>query len=213
MTPERIRRQQLLADADLLARQDALQAEARAVLADLDLIRLLEAVGRPVVVGSATLGLMVWRDIDFNVMCADLDVDRVFAAVRPLASHPCIKRLRYMNERGPFNDTGRPEPEGYYWGVHYFTGGTNAGDHWKIDLWFLPEGSPRPELALIERCARELTPETRLAILRIKDVWCERPAYRHTVLSVDIYDVLLDHGVRTPAEFAAYLREHGKEPG
>jgi hypothetical protein len=28
-----------------------------------------------------------------------------------------------------------------------------------------------------------------------------------TVYSVDIYDAVLDHGVRTPEEFAAYLRE------
>jgi len=213
MTPEHIGRHQPLADADLLARQDALPAEARAVLADLDLVRLLEPVGRPVVVGSATLGLMAWRDIDFNVMCDELDIDRIFTAVRPLAANPGIYRLRFANEHGPFNSTGRPEDDGYYWGVHYFTGGTLAGDRWKIDVWFLPEGSPRPEFILIERCRRELTPETRLAILRVKNAWYEQPAYRHTVLSVDIYDAVLDHGVRIPAEFTAYLAERGKEPG
>jgi hypothetical protein len=195
--------------ADLLTRQDTLQAEAHTVLADLDLVRLLEAVGRPVLVGSAALGLMVWRDIDFNVMCDELDVDRIFTAVRPLAVHPGIYRLRFANEFGPFNPTGQPEDDGYYWGVHYFAGGTLAGNRWKIDLWFLPEGSPRPEVTLIERCARELTPETRLAILRIKDEWYQHPAYRHTVLSVDIYAAVLDHGVRTPAAFASYLAARG----
>lgn len=213
MTPERIGRQQPLADADLLARQDALQADVGAVLADLDLVRLLEAVGRPVIVGSVALGLMVWRDVDFNVMCDDLDPDRIFAAVRPLAAHPGVSRLRFANEHGPLNATWSESDGGFYWGVHFFTGGTLAGNRWKIDLWFLPESETRPEFALIERCARELTPETRLAILRIKDEWHDHPAYRKTVLSVHIYDAVLDHGVRTPAEFAAYLREHGKETG
>ena len=213
MTPERIGRQQPLADADLLAQQDALQEAARAVLADLDLVRLLEPVGWPVVVGSAALGLMVWRDIDFNVMCDELYSDRVFAAVRPLATHPCVNRLRFANECGSFNDTGRPEAEGYYWGVHYFASGTLAGDRWKIDVWFLPHGSPRPEFTLIERCARELTPETRHAILRIKDAWYQDPEYRRTILSVDIYDAVLDHGIRTPAAFADYLRERDKDTG
>lgn len=198
--------------AELLARQDALQAEARVVLADLDLMRLLSAVGRPVLVGSAALGLMVWRDIDFNVMCDELHADHVFTALRPLAGHPCVKKLRYANEFGPFN-TGIAQDEGYYWGVHYYTGGTNAGEMWKLDIWFLPEAAPRPELVLMERCARELTPEQRLAILWIKDVWHRRPPYRDTVLSVDIYDAVLDHGVRTPATFATYLHEHGKPAG
>ena len=32
-------------------------------------------------------------------------------------------------------------------------------------------------------------------------VWHRLPAYRHRVLSVDIYDAVLEQGVRTPAEF------------
>lgn len=64
--------------------------------------------------------------------------------------------------------------------------------------------------ALLERCARELTPETRLAILRIKDIWHRHPTYRHTVLGVDVYTAVLNHGVRSPDAFAAYLHERGK---
>jgi hypothetical protein len=57
---------------------------------------------------------------------------------------------------------------------------------------------------------RSLTDEARLVILRLKHIWFGFPAYRDTVLSTDIYDAVLAHGVRTPEEFDAYLRERGK---
>ena len=193
--------------AALLRRQDALQAEARAVVADLDLPNVLAHAGRPVRVGSSVLGLMVWRDIDYNVLCDAWSADRAFEAVRPLAAHPRVRKLRYSNETGPFNATGDFSDEGYYWGVRYRS---PAGDDWELDLWFLPAPAPRPELRMIETCARRLTPDLRLAILWIKDEWRRRPTYGRAVLSVDIYDAVLDHGARTPAQFAAYLRARGK---
>jgi len=48
----------------LLRRQDALQAEASRVIADLDLMSLLARAGRAEQVGSLVSGLMVWRDIE-----------------------------------------------------------------------------------------------------------------------------------------------------
>lgn len=189
---------------DLLARQAALQRQAGEVLADLDLVNLLTIVGQPMLVGSAMTGLMVWQDIDVIVLCPRLDPGRIWDAVRPLTSHPCVKKLRWSNVRGPFNLTGRPEIEGYYFCVHYHQ---KAMAEWKIDCWFFPNPDhPRPELELMDRLSQDLTEESRLAILRIKDAWYGHPDYRHAVCSVDIYTAVLDHGIRTPGQFAEWLR-------
>jgi len=61
-----------MTDDELLARQDALKAEAAAVLDDLDLIARISGVGRPIRTGSAALGLMVARDIDVTSLCPNL---------------------------------------------------------------------------------------------------------------------------------------------
>ena len=57
--------------------------------------------------------------------------------------------------------------------------------------------------------SEHLTKETRLAILWIKDIWHRLPSYPYQVGGTDIYDAVLEHGVRTPAQFEVYLFERG----
>jgi hypothetical protein len=51
--------------------------------------------------------------------------------------------------------------------------------------------------------------ETRICILWLKDVWHRLPEYPYEVGGTDIYDAVLEHGVRGPDEFDAYLRQRG----
>jgi hypothetical protein len=46
-------------------------------------------------------------------------------------------------------------------------------------------------------------------VLRIKDVWHRLPAYPDQVGGLEIYTAVLDDGVRTPEQFAAWLTERG----
>jgi hypothetical protein len=192
----------------LLARQDALQAEAADVLADLGLFALLARAGAPVQVGSVALGLMVWRDIDVTVLCPSLDPAGIFGLAAPLASHPGIGKLEFRNDSGPWN-VDPTYPDGVYWGAQYRT---TAGNDWKLDIWFIEaaERARQPDLGHIAALPPRLTPETRLTILQLKDIWHRLPTYRSRVRSFDIYDAVLEHGVRTPEAFRAYLRARGK---
>ena len=61
--------------------------------------------------------------------------------------------------------------------------------------------------------AAHLTDEMRLAILWIKDVWHRLPTYPDEVSGTDIYTAVLEHGLRTPEQFATYLQERGHPPG
>jgi hypothetical protein len=192
----------------LLQRQDKLQAEAKLVLEDLELIRLLSPLGLPLFLGSAALGLMVWPDIDITISCPGLTIDQALETMRPVYAHPRIKRVRYLNEVGHFNPTGLKLHDRYYFGVYYQA---SSETEWKVDISFWSSVGEHPE-PFHEAIVKQLTEETRLAILWIKDIWCRLPTYRNQVYSVDIYDAVLTHGVRTPAEFDLYLIQHGKPP-
>ena len=55
-------------DEDLLARQAALQEEARQVLAELDLAALVADIGPLLLAGSFVSGLLCWRELDVMVL-------------------------------------------------------------------------------------------------------------------------------------------------
>jgi hypothetical protein len=72
----------------------------------------------------------------------------------------------------------------------------------------------RPVLAAAVRTALhgKLTAEQRQAILWIKDVWHRRVEYPGSISGLDIYQAVLEHDVRTPAEFQWWLaREIAEE--
>ncbi len=191
--------------AQLLQRQKLLQDEAQSVLEELDLVKLLNAMGTLRRVGSSVLGLMVWRDIDLAVSSTRLSIEQAYEIMRPLYTYPRVQQVRYFNESGPFNPTRLARDERYYFAILY----DNVGNEWKIDISFwLSEGiHPEP---IHDAMEQQLTPETRLAILWIKDVWYQLPIYRNGVYSTDIYDAVLQQGVRTPREFENYLAQQGK---
>jgi hypothetical protein len=189
---------------ELLERQDTLQAEAWRTLAALDLEAALAPIGLMEVIGSLATGLMVWRDIDLLVIAPGLSTSVAHEAMARYFGHPKIGAIRYRYDYAAQNPANDPNDDRYYYALFY----QGAGGHeWKIDIsiWIAdpPHVERLPSSSLIAR----LNDETRLAILWIKDQWFARPEYRVTVYSVDIYDAVLDHGVRTPEEFAAYLRE------
>ena len=189
-----------LTDDALLAAQDELQAEAARVLADLGLFKRIEPIGTPVHTGSSALGLMVVRDIDVTTLCPTLEVGSVFDIGRELAAHPRVRLVSFRNATGHWND--EPEyPDGLYWMVEYVTA---AGVAWKLDLWFIPEDTTQFDLEHMRTLPPRLSREARLAILRIKQAWYDRPPAER-VPSYQIYEAVLDHGIQTPDDFGRHL--------
>src|SRR5207244_6424292 len=113
---------------ELLRQQDALQAEATAVELDLKVHDLLGSVGQVVRVGSAALGLMVWRDLDLTVVCTQLVLEPVAALGARLAAHPRVRQVTFRNDMGHWN-TDPAYPDGLYLGVQYRS---PAGHDWNL---------------------------------------------------------------------------------
>jgi len=41
----------------------------------------------------------------------------------------------------------------------------------------------------------------------LKDIWHREPTYPYEVSGMEVYDAVLEHGVRTPEQFDTYLGE------
>jgi hypothetical protein len=174
----------------LLVRQSDLQREAATFVRELGLVEMLGRVGRVLQLGSAVTGLMVWRDVDFGVDAPDLTADAAWETVRPVL-HVCSS-LQYSNDRQHRR--------------HYFV---MRIEGWKVDvsLWFA--GVPPSVEAFQAQLPARLTPESRLAILRLKDFWHRLPHYPEIVSAWEIYDAVLNHRVRTLDAFDAFLAARG----
>lgn len=176
-----------MTNAELLARAETLHAEAQAFLVANQVERRLARAGRVLLVGSYVTGLMVWRDLDVCVDAADLDRPLAWELVRPFLAG--ADRVRYEHHDEP--DDRR----------HYFVLGL---DGWKLDISFFTSGIPPEVEGFQDDLQRRLDHETRLAILRLKELWHRRPEYPETVGGFEICQAVLD-GARTSEELEAHL--------
>jgi hypothetical protein len=151
------------------------------------------------------LGLMTWPDIGFHVHCDPLDPSACYESLQSVAIHPRTLRVTFSNRLG--DRRGDNEPEGWYSGIRFRS---DIETVWKIDVWFVMAQPVPPEFEMMEWIRARLTPESRLAILRLKSLWHDSPSYRNTVTSVDVYQAVLDHGIESPQAFEAYLQRTGR---
>jgi hypothetical protein len=174
----------------LLDRQESLQREADAVVTELRLFDVLGAAGRVIQVGSSVTGLMVWRDLDFGVDAPGLTKAGAWELVGPLLGR--CSSLHYDDDR----DDAR-----HYYVLHI--------EGWKIDISIWVAGVPAGVEAFQAALPGRLDDDLRMTILRLKDAWHTQPAYPHVVSAFEIYEAVLDHGVRTPDEPDRHLAARG----
>jgi hypothetical protein len=117
-----------------------------------------------------------------------------------------ITGLHYSDERGPRCPTGQVRDERYH--VLLIVG--QAGRSWRIDLSLWLHDLHHNVTRWHEELRETMTAEQRSAILRIRDAWHSRPCYLDQVGGLEIYTAVIDHGVRTPRQFATWLAQ--REP-
>jgi hypothetical protein len=197
-------------DDELLDRQSALQAEAGEVLAELDLATLVAGIGPLLVTGSFVSGLMCWPEIDVMLLVgASFSPQDVLRLLVRIVGQPGVTGLEYRDERGTRCATGQLRDERYHVPITV----DRAGRCWRIDLTLWLHDLHVNVTRWHEELRGRITPEQRCAVLRIKDVWYRRSGYPDQVGGLDIYAAVIDDGVRTPGQFAAWLARRGASPG
>jgi hypothetical protein len=177
-----------LTDAELLARAEELHAEAHDFLVAHRVEDRLSSAGSVLLVGSYVTGLMVWRDLDVCVDAPGLGRADAWELVRPFVLE--AERVRYED----IDEAGDRR--------HYFV---LLLDGWKLDLSLFTDGIPAEVEGFQDELRRRLDNETRLAILRLKQLWHRRPEYPEVVGGFEISEAVLA-GVRTGHELEAHLR-------
>lgn len=193
---------------DILQKAYRLKLEANKVLSELDLIDTLQKVGEPNLVGSIVLDLMVYKDIDIEVIVDPLNRKSISQVISNLASKDS-RRIDFSVINNT-SDIKLKFPEGVYLGIKYhlgldwisnFSGNENT---WKIDIWFVKKENAR-SLKTTEMIKSQLTEQNKKIILEIKNSLYKEEGYRKVFTALDIYKAVLEERVGSVTEFNKHL--------
>lgn len=191
----------------LLERQDRLQDEARSILTKLRLPGRLSLIGRPLQVGSSALGLMVRRDLDITVICAELDLKRVAKLCSELICLEGIKNLRFQNRIDRSEQTTPTITNDLQISLSYQLDNERT---WNIQVRLIDEPERQLDLQHIKSLPTKLNPLNRELILTIKNEWYQHPEYGESVTGYLICDAVLNQGVTSLKEFEQWMEKRSK---
>ena len=193
-------------DDELLAQAVELREEADSLLCEKGLQDIVQSAGPACVTGSYSLNLMTWRDLDISVQLQhEIDVSGFFDIGHKIADKFRVVKMTFSNQ---FIRPDVPFDRGLYWGIRVF----HLDGEWHIDLWGFGKDDYQRGLRDFNQLSEQLKEADRLAILRIKDEVCQRPGYRYNFGSLDIYDAVSKHHIKTIKDFDEWLITKGKKP-
>ena len=189
----------------LFAQDEALRHEADYLLEASGVGAILRERGLSPV-GSYVMHTMTWRDLDFEGY-ADRDQAACWQLGEAIAQSPWTFRAQ-------FEDNNRTGYTGFYWGFLIadpkISGPVQRGNPlvWKLDAWQFP-AAHKAANNLDRRALWQslLTDETRSYVMAIKEALCRDARYCRSLFSVDLYEAVLECGVRDLDEFERWFAE------
>ncbi|HJP95428.1 MAG TPA: hypothetical protein VJ875_26000 [Pyrinomonadaceae bacterium] len=180
---------------------EALRAEADVLLYELGLKKLIEEYAPVHITGSYALQLMVWRDLDIMMNAPGITVGQFFDLGKRITVLLAPWKMFFTNSR---ENSSNDYPSGLYWGIRM---GDIKRGAWKIDLWAFDSDQFREKVLEGEALKSRLTEKNRLIILDLKGQLWDKPEYRDTITSQDIYAAVLDREVKTLDEFFRFIKK------
>jgi hypothetical protein len=185
----------------LFALDAGLRTEADNMLKESGLGEIIREEGYHAV-GSYSMKTMTWRDLDFEREVEGCNWRQHWELGIKLAKLNWVWSAHAVNA---YTDP-RNTDLGYYWGLRAVCPGEK--DYWKLDLWTAKPGEFAKGAANRPIWESRLNDDTRYEILVIKEAVCMLPEYRNTMLSVHIYEAVLEKGIRGVDEFMEWWKKN-----
>lgn len=146
--------------------------------------------------GSYLYELMMYPDLDI-ALTSDSATKQDFAnLMQDLAAHPAVRGLSTADTIN-FNLSKRPMPKGYWIGVDI----PFENDRWGIDCWLQQPDWGTDQLNDYADRLINLDQLAKDAVLAIKYELIRNGTYGKQYSSSDVYDAVLNDGVRTVEDF------------
>ena len=198
------------ADGELAARQSALQAEATALLDELDQSGVFAGLVPLEVTGSYISNLMCWRDLDVGLLVGpDCDPRDVLRLISRVIEIPGVVGFDYRDERGDRSSTGLVREERYH--VPFLL--DREAGRWRLDLSLWLHDLHQNVTAFHEGLRDSITDEQRAAVYASRTCGSGCRAIPMRLVASKIYTAVIEDGVGTPEQFGDWLKDRGLLPG
>lgn len=178
-----------------MEKHEQLRISAKSLLDSTKLVETLQDIGRVNLTGSYVYNLMVEPDIDIEVYCTDIHK----AATQFSNEQITSGRWNGVMFYDWVNWRKEDFPVGYYVGFKQ----DFEGYRWKIDIWFLEEGT---KVRNADSLMVNVTPEQRKLILEAKEA---KLIEKWPVDSTAIYKAVIERNLETLAAIRTDLHLNG----
>jgi hypothetical protein len=188
-------------------KQTGLKKEATKILSELNLEKILSKYGKVEIIGSYSLDLMTWRDIDIEVL-GDTKYENYLECVNHLFNQDKVYNLTLQDYR---KSVHADRPQGIYLGIKYlFDRSKGWKEMWKIDIWFL-SNDDLSSIETREYVKSKLNEQNRELILKLKTEMRENTTHGKEISGREVYYAVLDNNVKDLESLKEYLKQQGRE--
>jgi hypothetical protein len=146
--------------------------------------------------GSYEYGVLMYPDLDIGVVAEEASRQHFANLIADIARNKYVRGISTADTVN-FNVSRHPRPAGYWIGVDIPFG----DDRWGIDCWLQQPDWVTGNEDKYKQAMQESDQPAKDAILAIKYDLIRRKIYGKKYLSNDVYDAVLDKGVRNMDDF------------
>ena len=184
---------------ELSNEQQRLQIQADKMLEQTELLVALVKFGELLPIsGSYSYGLMVYPDIDLEVLCETINKVLFADIVAELVKNKWVRKVSTADNVN-FESQHSGRPKGYWLGLEI----PFENDRWGIDCWFQEKDSTDVKSDPYIIALSHISQEKRDAVLSIKYHLIYNGLYGKSYFSNDVYDAVLKNDITTWEEFMA----------
>ena len=167
------------------------------LLYELGLFDKLAEIGKPYIIGSYRMDMMVWNDLDIDIENEAMSLEKIYELSTFIINtfHPV-----WFEAKEEVNADGKKV---WFHGFETMI----TGELWNVDLWFFDKETIAEAENYCDNIADNTSQAQKDTIVSIKSELIERGLYSfEQYKSVDVYKAVMESNVRNVDEFLMLLK-------
>ena len=168
------------------------KSQAERILYEFGLLKKLEEIGMPHIIGSYRMDMMAWNDLDIDIENDEMSLDKLYELSAFILDtfHPT-----WYEAKEEVNEEGKRV---WFHGFETMI----IGELWNVDLWFFDKETIANAEKYCDDIAQKASQIQKDRIIQIKEELIARDLYSFEKFkSLDVYKAVLENDVVNVVEF------------